>query len=113
MYLIHIPAERAHIDHWLYFDEDPRPKGCTHSVVEGVEFQDLPAEDAGRGGSTVNLKMPVLARDPKAPRFGLYPCKIAVPLEYELLPGIAFSFPTWADFMATPICKDDQWRPLK
>jgi len=112
MYLIHIPAERAGVDHWLFFDVDPRRDGCTSEVMAGVDFIDLGATSAGRGGSSTT-KMPVLARSVQRPHFRLFPCRIAVPFDYEFLEGFAFHFVTWSDFMASPIAKDEDWRPIQ
>ena len=111
MYLIHIPAEKAGFDHWLYFEKDPRPDGCAHAVVEDVEFSGLDSADfAGRGSAS--SQFPVLARLPESPNYRLFPSLLSVPFDYERLSGFAFEFPDWPAFMATPIAKDDQWRPL-
>jgi hypothetical protein len=112
MYLIHIPAARAGFDHWLYFDEDPRPKGCTHQVVADVEFHDLDPGDAARPGSSLT-RMPVLARAETAHCYKVFPSKLSVPFDYELLDGFAFRFPTWEEFMETPIAKDGDWRMIQ
>jgi len=112
MYLVHIPAEKAGIDHWLFFDEDPRPKGCEHQAVEGVEFRDLQetASDLGRRQSGV---IPRLARTVQPPwRFQVFPSRLSATYDFEFLEGFAFHFPTWEAFMETPIAKDRQWRTI-
>lgn len=106
MFLIHIPAERAGFDHWLYFHDDPRRHGSGHQVQEGVEFRDLDPEH-------LNAMSPVLARSETQPNsFRVFPSKLSVPLDFEILEGLAFFFPTWKAFLDTPVAKDDQWRPI-
>ena len=112
MYLIHVPAEKAGVDHWLFFDEDPRPRGCSRQAVEGVEFRDLqePAPDLIRPQSG---SIPRLARSLYPPwRYQVFPSRLSASYEFEYLDGFAFHFPTWEAFMETPIAKDRQWRTI-
>ena len=113
MYLIHIPAERAGVDHWLYFNDDPRGDGCTHQVVEGVDFTDLESRFIDRKASD-SAKFPVLGRSGFRPNtYRVFPSRLSVPLDFEILEGFAFQFPTWSAFMETPVAKDSQWRPIQ
>jgi hypothetical protein len=113
VYLIHIPAERAGVDHWLYFQDDPRNYGCSHDVVEGVEFTDLDVTlsemQAGK-----SARFPVLARSEHPPlRYQVFPSRLSVPLDFEPLSGFAFQFPNWDAFLETPVAKDSDWTPIK
>lgn len=113
MYLIHIPAERAGVTHWLYFDHDPRPHGCEHQVHEGVEFQDLDPKFFHRNNGD-SARFPVLARTGRTPhKYQVFASWLNIPNGYEKLDGFAFHFPTWEEFMETPVAKDEQWRPIK
>jgi hypothetical protein len=113
MFLIHIPAERAGVDHWLYFNDDPRSRGCTHHVVEGVEFTDLDV-NFGEMQAGKSARFPVLARSERPPlRYQVFPSRLSVPLDYEPLQGFAFQFPDWDSFLETPVAKDSDWRPIK
>jgi hypothetical protein len=113
VYLIHIPAERAGVDHWLYFHEDPRNRGCTHNVVEGVEFTDLDVTFSDMN-STASIRFPVLARSEHPPlRYKVFPSRLSVPLDFEPLQGFAFEFPNWDAFLETPVAKDSEWRPIQ
>ena len=112
MYLIHIPAERAGVAHWLYFDHDPRPRGCVHNVYEGVEFKDLDPKYMQRKGGD-SARFPVLARSEQPPhRYQVFPSWLNIPDNYERLDGFAFYFPTWEAFLETPVAKDEEWRPI-
>ena len=113
MYLIHIPAERAGIDHWLYFVDDPRRHGCTHSVVEDVEFTDLDQKFAERNPNE-SARFPVLGRSEFRPNnYKVFPSRLSVPLDYEILSGFAFQFSDWNAFLETPVAKDSDWRPIQ
>jgi hypothetical protein len=111
MYLIHIPAERAGFDHWLYFERDPRADGSTHEVVEDVEFRGMDSAELAGHGST-SSQFPVLARVPDQPEYRLFCSSLSVPRHYERLEGFAFKFSDWKSFMATPIAKDEHGRPV-
>jgi hypothetical protein len=113
VYLIHIPADRAGVDHWLYFHEDPRERGCSHQVVEGVEFTDLDVSFSEMNAN-ISARFPVLARSEDPPmRFKVFPSHLSVPLDFEPLQGFAFEFPTWDAFLETPVAKDSDWQPIK
>ena len=112
MYLLHIPAERAGIDHWLFFESDPRSEGCSRDVVTDVHFRDLPALVSESRASS-SMRLPVLARSSRPPsHYKLFVSKQSVPEDFEVLDGFAFQFPTWKEFMETPIAKDDSWNPI-
>ena len=112
MYLIHIPADRAGFDHWLYFERDPRAEGSTHEVVEDVEFRGMDSAELAGQGSTSCL-FPVLARSPDMEQYRVFSSSLSVPRHYERLQGFAFKFLDWKTFMSTPIAKDEQGRPVK
>ena len=113
MFLVHIPAERAGFDHWLFFDSDPRPDGCVRPVVEDAELEDLPT-GARKPGGPLTSRFPILGRSTVMPnRFKLFAIEGSIPHEFEVLEGFAFAFPDWSAFLESPIAKDDKWRPIQ
>lgn len=113
MFLVHIPAEKAGFDHWIFFDSDPRPQGCTRPVVENAEFEDLPPERR-RPGGPLTSSFPILGRSVNSSsRFKLFSLNGSIPREFEILEGFAFAFPDWNSFLESPIAKDDKWRPIE
>lgn len=113
VYLIHIPAERAGFNHWIYFDADPRPNGCTYPVVGGVELSDGRSNGNATNGP-LTASYPILSRSKIVPnRYRLFATKLHVPGEFEVLEGLAFAFPDWDAFMASPIAKDSDWKPIQ
>ena len=112
MYLVHLPAAWAEVEHWLFFDEDPRPNGCIYKVVAGVEFEDLSATDAAFQRSATQ-KMPVLARHERRQHYRLFSCRHDVEPEYVILSGFAFRFADWTAFLASPVAKDEKLQPIR
>src|SRR5215207_6743124 len=86
MYLVTIT------DRYLFFWTDPRRDGCTHPVVEGADFIDLPPrDDFWKWGGSIPLDAmhpQVLARQNRSPlKFNAFRSELDVPKSWEIVDG--------------------------
>jgi hypothetical protein len=113
LFLVHLPTSRIGFDHWIFFEHDPRPEGCTMPVIEHADLEDR-SEGARKPGSPLTASYPILGRSTKSPAvFKLFSREASIPLEFEVLEGFAFAFRDWKAFMESPIAKDEKWRPIQ
>jgi hypothetical protein len=87
----------------LFFWTDPRPYGCTHPVIEGTDFIDLPPrDDFWKWGGSIPLddvQNHVLARSKRSPlKFRAFRSELDVSTAWEIIDGVAEEWSTWEAF---------------
>jgi hypothetical protein len=88
MYLVIFPIDSGD-DRYLFFWTDPRPHGCTYSVVEGTDFIDL-LPNHGEWHLDTNAAPHVLARSNRSPlKFKAFRSELDVPASWDIVDGVA------------------------
>jgi hypothetical protein len=94
MFLVILPTEGTRP--YLFFWADPRPH-CSHPVVEGVEFTDLPPRN--NDWHLGHAEPHVLARSRRSPtKFRAFRSELDVPMGWDILDGVAEVWSTWEAF---------------